>query len=264
MSVLTGNRALVLIYSQTFPIYPYGSARDPSKTKTTIVENPSIGQKCDIDAVYLKGFFRKIFHGGADIGVKKEPSFAETCEDITKRIQSGKKYDYYFIIFLTFVDDKERLQFNEPNFEQGLQKVDVFVSLVMDLQREIDGKPVIFLIQADDLTLLDEQTKQKASVFTGDRDRILETEPTNQGFLLIRSTIPQKITEKESLLVRAFVEAMENNMTKSGREQKDMASLMDNIKHQVIMMVRNETRSSRTSDMPEPIVQSCLSQPLKM
>lgn len=247
-----GKQSLVLIFSQTFPIYPYGSARNDSKLKKTVVENKSVGIKRDVDEIFLKQFFQKFYNKKADVFVKQNLSFEETTEEIRKGIQSDKEYDSYFIIFLTFVDDQNRLQFNEPTFEQGLQRIDVFVNLVMDFEKEINGKRVIFLIQADDLSLLETKTYKAVGYESDERSSI---QSSKLGFILIMSTIPQKIAEEEneSFLVRAFVEVMKNNLAKSEKEQNEMSILAQDIENQVMLMVV-ECKNPRACDMPRLFV----------
>jgi hypothetical protein len=225
----------------------------------------------DVDAAYLKTLFdnKKYFPAGAEVEIKAVGTFNHTkemLEDMDKKFSENEHYDCFFFVFLTFSEPDGRLQFkcceNKPK-ESGLVHLEKIVDVVKNL-RVTRGKPKIFLIQADDLTLtkLKEYEKGPEKV-----EFKLVKIPTDVDRLIIQSTIPQKIVtgegRKESFLIQAFVEAIRNNS--DSQNKQDFLSLTTTINGQVSELIQ-KTRPLpvRAADMPVPLVTSTLTKLLNL
>nr|APY24035.1 caspase 3 [Corbicula fluminea] len=255
------GKMLVQVYSQYFPIYPPRSASDYDKRKEMKVVNEQIGIGYDIDSLYLKEFFtNKYKHrlnkdgkSRVDFFMNENLSFADLLKNITKRV-NDVDYDCYVFIFLTFVDNNGRFQFNDPTFELGLQPFDKIVDKVKE-SNKTHGKPKVFVLQSDDLELLHEICYLKAAPM--EEEIVKQKIPTDADRLVIQSTIPQKLAGGEvSFLIRAFVEAIQDNP-----EELDMLNLTTEINQKVKCMtepMKEERKSKNMKELQVPITTSTL------
>lgn len=208
---------MVHIFYQTFQLSKANST-DTSQFRRTRKDEQ--GWEKDIDAVYLKHFFeteqKTCFPAGIKVSCKRLDTFDKTMQCLTEmdtKATEYEKFDCFMFVFLTFAEVDGSLHFNDTTLEKGLIPMEKIIDVVKNLQ-VARGKPKIFIVQSDDLTLSREKVEIK-----GDGPKGV-TIPTDVDRLIIQSTIPQ-ITVKfrningevreESLLVQAFVEAIREN-----------------------------------------------------
>jgi hypothetical protein len=257
------KRILVQIFYQIFNLRDAAN-RDLWKRHEDNEENV-----LDIDAVYLKKLFedKQYFPAGAKVECIPLRTFDHTkqlLEEMDKNFAENEHYDCFFFVFLTFAEPDGRLHFSEKkSLEKGLVHLEKIVDVVKNLH-VTRGKPKIFLIQADDLTLTKPKEYEKGP-------EVVEFElvkiPTDVDRLIIQSTIPQKIVtgagRQESFLIQAFVEAIKNNCT--SQSKLDFYSLTTTINGKVSAMIQNTwPLPVRAEDMPVPLVTSTLTRLLNL
>jgi hypothetical protein len=253
------GKIVVMVFSQTAPIYPPGSYRDENQQKRTEVENKDIGTKVDVDVICLKNFFKSLFGKRVTIINKSSQSFEETVNLIKEKLQQATEdeYDCFWFVFLTYVDDKGRLQFygNEKDDLQPLEKI---IDTVKDIP-VTRGKPKIFLVQSDDMTLDKPITLTKGTEPVPARVQVKI--PTDADRLVIQSTIPQKLARKESFLIQAFVKALKENNARPTEHRDDLLSLttvINKIVADLVDPLTEERKREGKDDLPVPLTTSTL------
>lgn len=250
-----GKGTMVHIFYQTFQLGPYASRRDQWKR----TDEDQYGFVRDIDAVYLKDFFEKegktYFPAGMKVSYKAIGTFDKTMDRLKKMDTDHTEYerfDCFMFIFLTFAEVDGRLHFDDTTLEKGLIPLERIIDVVKNLQ-VARGKPKIFIIQSDDMTLTREKMFLKGKRF----EEVPVTIPTDADRLIIQSTIPQAIVNnndrKESFLIQAFVEAIRDNAV----DKEDFLTLTTTI-NQKIKKWRDDRKHFRIDDMPVALVTSTL------
>lgn len=206
----------------------------------------------DVDAINLKNIFQDRFsEENFHLEYTHDRPFKDFMSDCIQVMNSDKKnlYDCFFFAFLTFSDTgDERLHFSNSESE-NLVPLELVLEEVKK-QEVTWGKPKIFLLQADDMSLIpkgDEKEKEKKVKIPQDADR-----------LIITSYIPQKVANNDSqeknpsFLIQAFKDALLDE------ESNDLLSLTAIINGRMADMIEKSKKKSENQNMPVSLVTSTL------
>lgn len=246
---------LVTVFSQPFPLGEDAKREEVWK----LLGTDEYDAKFDVDMMALQKLFKdsSLFPAKVEWVQKLNLSFEEV-KNYLKSI--GKKtYDCFVFVFLTYSESTgtkyadERLHFNHTELDKGVVPLGHILEVVKEIEVAI-GKPKVFLIQADDISLIEGMSLKGRPV--PPREKI----PQDSDRLIIKSTIPQvianqvlkhteqppqkknKTTGKQneekspSFLIKAFVEAVRENATRSGNRY-DLLSLTTCINEKVEHMI---------------------------
>ncbi|XP_045214052.1 uncharacterized protein LOC123564484 [Mercenaria mercenaria] len=249
------GKILVTIVSQPFCL------RDTKKEKITKVDEEE--RSVDIDAIRLTQFFKEEkakFPVNVDLRFDQNCKYDEFVEKYVQVMEKEKakyeKYDCFFFIFLTYVGE-ESIDDEKLHFYDKCKPLGEILDEVKK-QEVTWGKPKIFLIQADDKTLLGPKTEPKGPTVVKERKI-----PQDADRLVIQSTIPQGIANRNntdqnpSFLVQAFMDAMKSNWSL----RHDFLSLTTTINKNVDDMI-NQSGGERKNEMLVPLVTSTLTKTL--
>lgn len=219
----------------------------------------------DVDAIWLRHKLEEQFPGKVTFKYKPNCTFGNFQECIRNmhKEENSERYDCFLFVFLTFHGEGERLLFSD-----GMKPLEAVFEEVK-MQEITRGKPKIFLIQADDVSLIpDDKT-----VFKGDEkiEKIKIKIPQDADRLIIKSTVPQAVTVwnheqknystdegKPSFLIQAFCNALEN-----AKKNDDLLTLTTSINSNMAFLIENSMHK-RTSDMPVSLVTSTFTKLLKL
>lgn len=260
------GKILVWIYSQTSPLGLHDLSEEEKKGSKILMTEEATGCKRDIDLKQIRNFFENEKEGNFDaqIEVKQQirASFEEFKSEL-KKLDKEKPVEYqcFVFVFLTYSKpqykgeySEELLHFDHKKMAEGLVPQAKIIDEVKNLN-VTKGKPKIFLIQADDLSLLKDKMTQKVVGF--ETPKVIKI-PTDADQLIIKSTIPQRIankhaaTETPSFLIQAFLKAMKNK-----KEKEDLLTLTTTINRHVADLI-TKSKDKRAADMHVPLVTSTL------
>ncbi|XP_045192524.2 uncharacterized protein LOC123548934 [Mercenaria mercenaria] len=263
------KRILVTIFSQ--PSVPLNTNWT---VKKTMVEDNNRGES-DVDIAYLEDVFKTI-HYPENAEVRVKTRFGK--EQIKKYISdlgNPEQYDSFFFVFLTFLSCETKKISSSVNQQQEYQDERIHfkdgpcpLQEIYDEVKKVKAmwmKPKIFLIQADDISLLYPEQFAKGEELVK-RVKI----PQDADRLIIMSDIPQKVANpleddrNQSFLIRAFGETLIENSQAKPEERQDVLSLTTTINGKVDAMIEElkkqdkTNQTNRAADMKVPLVTSTL------
>ncbi|XP_060592615.1 uncharacterized protein LOC132747297 [Ruditapes philippinarum] len=272
------GKILVWICSQTSPLGFNDLSAEEKKGSKILMTEEATGCKRDIDLKQIRNFFDKEGNFDTQIEVKQQirASFEEFKSELKKLDKEQPKpkrelenlgqeapleYQCFVFVFLTYSKpqhvgeySEELLHFDHRSMAEGLVPQAKLIDEVKNLD-VTKGKPKIFLIQADDLSLLKDKVTYLA-IPDYETPKVIKI-PTDADQLIIKSTIPQRIANKHdaatpSFLIQAFLEAMKNK-----KEKEDLFTLTTTINRHVARRI-TESEDKRAADMHVPLVTSTL------
>ncbi|XP_060551182.1 uncharacterized protein LOC132712767 isoform X2 [Ruditapes philippinarum] len=264
------GKILVWIYSQTSPLGLHDLSEEEKKGSKTLMTEEATGCKRDIDLKQIRNFFENEKEGNFDAQIEVKQQIRTSFEEFKSELKKIDKenplaYQCFVFVFLTYSKpqheeyNEELLHFDHRFMAEGLVPQAKIIDEVKNLN-VTKGKPKIFLIQADDLSLLKDKMTHKAKP-DYETPKVIKI-PTDADQLIIKSTIPQRIANKHaaketpSFLIQAFLKAM-----KTKKEREDLLTLTTTINRHVADLIteyKNKSGDLRATDMHVPLVTSTL------
>ena len=265
------KRILVSIFSQYFPL-KFGGVK---KLQKSMKEDINQGSRADVDACHLRQIFEETYPELADVILTE----CKTKSDIKTYIQEIDtkpeylQYDYFFFVFLTYLSCSNNgstvYKDERIHLDDGLCPMQEFYDEVKKVQ-SLAMKPKVFLVQADDINLLEEEMFPK-----GDDEQVkLMKIPQDSDRLVLMSDIPQRLANPDpeteikhpSFLIQAFGKTLIENSNRPPATRLDLLSLTPLINGKVQSKIDElrEKGNKRAKDMTVPFVSSTLTKYMKI
>ncbi|XP_052782649.1 uncharacterized protein LOC128218912 [Mya arenaria] len=185
------RRIMVRIFSNQEQMSP--NFRDPNG-KPLFKKLTSPPDDNDIDVEKIKWTFKFLGLDERDIVLSKRRKKEEVikmfnrwggnCNEEHEEKNLAQWYDYFFFVFLGYCNDIEKTHFQ---FDDGRMPISDIYDQIKTMKPYV-GKPKVFLIQADDISLLPSKFITKGG---SDREIKTRTLPQDADRLIISSDIPQ-------------------------------------------------------------------------
>ncbi|XP_045192525.2 uncharacterized protein LOC123548935 [Mercenaria mercenaria] len=266
----TGNvyrlrkRILVTIFSQPFPL----NAGDDRYLEKRMMEDRH-GYRSDVDAGYLQDLFKRIHYPEtADVRLKnrlRKDEIKQYIKDLGSS-QECLEYDTFFFAFLTYLSCENT---GSTVYRDERIHLDDGLCPLQDIYDEVKNveamrmKPKVFLIQADDISLL-----FPIQYIKGEKIVKPLKIPQDADRLVIMSDIPQRFANRSreteeknpSFLIKAFCDSLVENSQRSTENRLDLLSLTTVINNKVRVRIGelNKAGVERAKDMHVPLVTSTL------
>lgn len=265
------KKILVTIFSQPFPL---NAGENPTLTKS--FHQDMYGIRSDIDAQHLKRTFKEVFPDAAVVRLKNQPKKQEVL-DYIKALGNPKasEFDTFFFVFLTYVSFENTQPGSTFYRDERIHLYDTLCPMeeIYDELKKVDGmqmKPKIFLIQADDVSLLfpiqyikgEEIIHVKPLKIPQDADRLIMTSDIPQ-----RLANPDLKAEKKnpSFMIEAFCQTLSENSRSDPQEKQDLLSLTTAVNAKVRARINKmKVENERAKDMNVPLVTTTLTKLVKI
>ncbi|XP_060560504.1 uncharacterized protein LOC132720393 [Ruditapes philippinarum] len=262
---------LITIFSQSFPL-KHGDDNYLKKSMLTIEG----GVRADVDARFLQDVFKELYPETSDVILKNSQTKLQVkyyIQQLGKK--ENKEYDYYFFVFLTYMScsniESSSNKDERIHLYDGLCPMQEFYDEVKRVEA-LAMKPKIFLVQADDINLLDDKkfTKTKGEMVIVKAMKI----PQDADRLVLMSDLPQRLANPDlkagdklpSFLIQAFGKTLLNNSKRSPEKRLDLLALTPIINSKVLKRIDDLRKdgNKRAKDMTVPLVSTTLTKLVKI
>jgi ubiquitin len=266
---------LITIFSQSFPL-KHGDDKYFERKKKSMLTIEG-GARADVDALFLQAVFKEIYPETSDVILKNSQTKLQVKDYIQQLDKNDKEYDYFFFVFLTYMScsniESSSNKDERIHLYDGLCPMQEFYDEV----KRVDAlamKPKIFLVQADDINLLDKKkfTKTKGEMVIVKAMKI----PQDADRLVLMSDLPQRLAnpdlnagdkdKRPSFLIQAFGKTLLNNSKRSPEQRLDLLALTPIINSKVLKRIDDLRKdgNERAKDMTVPLVSSTLTKLVKI